>query len=371
MPSFKGASTHILGGLRFVLNKHEVILHTLGESELPPRSGFLHRPWHIKEENFLHRALAFRQRVDKALKDNRPDLLHFRGIWEGIPCVNSGLPTVYEVNALPSIELHENYPHLSSRFLELIWRDEHECLTKASSIIVPSALIANCLQQEHQIGSNRIQVMPNGHDLHLSSKRIANTSNSKLRMVYLGTLHPWQGLLWSIPHLKVFEEQMELDIFGADQKTWSDYFHKRVRKHGLQNMIKHHGPLMRPHFHSVLASYDLGFAPFLQTVRNVRQGAHPVKLLDYLSHGLPVLAADLPLARQLVDDGINGLFFKPQGHKELELTLQRLIDDRNYLESLALGASRKAQDLPNWEDYSKRLVQIYERLANNEFIALR
>jgi glycosyltransferase involved in cell wall biosynthesis len=369
VPSFKGASTHILAGLRQVVKEFDVTLVTLGEVALPSFGNFRHLSLSIREENYLKRALAFRKEVARIIDQEKPDLIHFRGIWEGVACVESGIPCVYEVNGLPSIELKENFRDLSGPLLLRLKQDESSCLQGARQIIVPSELIRSCLFQEYQVAHEKIQLMPNGHDRHLAP--ISSKDNRGiLQMVYIGTLHPWQGLLWSLPHLKAFEGRLELDVYGPEHRTWMAFFKKRLRKHGLGSMVRHRGTLMRPNYHRTLSSYHLGYAPFLQTQRNVKQGAHPVKILDYLSCGVPVLASDLPLSRQLLVDRKNAILFKPQGHKELHASLEGILNQREALDGLAQGARLRAQELPDWQAYSENLGALYGRFKS-ERMALR
>ena len=55
----------------------------------------------------------------------------------------------------------------------------------------------------------------------------------------------------------------------------------------------------------------VGLAPLLKTERNTAQGCFPVKLLDYLAHGLWIAGSDLFVVRQVVRPGENGFLFPP------------------------------------------------------------
>jgi glycosyltransferase involved in cell wall biosynthesis len=79
-----------------------------------------------------------------------------------------------------------------------------------------------------------------------------------------------------------------------------------------------------------LAAADIGVAPF-------DPGKHkplalgfywsPLKIFEYMSAGLPVVAPCLPRIAQLVGDGAEGLLYDPADPRTLDAALVRLIDD--------------------------------------------
>src|SRR5438045_4046163 len=90
VPSFKGASTHILSGLRDVIQHYRTTLISLGASKLPSSARFTHAPVLIPERNYLRRALEFRSHISNVLSRKRFDVIHFRGPFEGLSIVMSG-----------------------------------------------------------------------------------------------------------------------------------------------------------------------------------------------------------------------------------------------------------------------------------------
>jgi len=112
-PTRKGASTHIArfaptlfdyagGGLLYVLGDDSLPAHQIEEAVEIIR-------FCEPIPNFLDRAVAFGLRLEGLLEARGQDLqiCHFRDPWSGVPILarQRSWATVYEVNALPSIEL--------------------------------------------------------------------------------------------------------------------------------------------------------------------------------------------------------------------------------------------------------------------------
>ncbi|MFN8392126.1 MAG: glycosyltransferase family 4 protein [Bdellovibrionota bacterium] len=361
VPSFKGASTHILCGLREVRKHHHVTLLSLGTQAIRPSWGIDHRPIHLPERNILRRGLNFRQRVGAAFKRLQPDLIHFRSPWEGIAAVESGRRCVYEVNGLPSVELPYSYRQVSARVLELFRTWEKLCLDGAAQIICPAARIAQHLTSEYDVSAEKITVLPNAYDPVPTGPDTPRT-NGTLRMIYLGTLSSWQGILWSLKVFREFEGRVRLDIFTQPSKLASRRLERRIRRHGLQEIVRVHPPAHRIALRDLMRTYDFGFAPFLKTARNTDQGCCPLKLIDYLSHGLPVVASNLSVVREHVTHEKNGMLFHPNSFQSLRDTFSTLLSSSNPRDALREFARFSKPNTWTWTEYGTELGRIYAQL---------
>ncbi len=68
--------------------------------------------------------------------------------------------------------------------------------------------------------------------------------------------------------------------------------------------VHYAGPVPAEEIPSYLAAIDVGVTPYRNSPFN--RAAFPLKTLEYLGSGLPVVSADLPTARWLLDDYANG-----------------------------------------------------------------
>src|SRR6185295_14648542 len=98
---------------------------------------------------------------------------------------------VYEVNALPSIELPSLFPALGASTLAKIRRTEMECCAAADLIVTPSNTTA-ALLSSLGIAESKIEVIPNGADPDVPVPRPIDAPDSYL--LYFGAPQSWQGV---------------------------------------------------------------------------------------------------------------------------------------------------------------------------------
>ena len=90
--------------------------------------------------------------------------------------------------------------------------------------------------------------------------------------------------------------------------------------------------------------------------------AMPNKVFEYLQAGLPVLAADYPEVRNLVDGHGLGLLFDPRDPVSIAAAMMRLASDRELARSMTSRIPAALATM-NVDREWHRIVEIYDRLA--------
>jgi len=70
---------------------------------------------------------------------------------------------------------------------------------------------------------------------------------------------------------------------------------------------------------------------------------YPLKVLEYMALGETIVAADLPGVRDLIQDGVNGLLFKPGDVDDLCRALEKAIGNQDLGSRLGVQARRDAE----------------------------
>ena len=70
----------------------------------------------------------------------------------------------------------------------------------------------------------------------------------------------------------------------------------------------------------------LSLAPLRDCSRNAVQGCAPLKILESMASGTPVVASDLPAVRELIADGEHGRLVAPDRPGELARAIRVLLD---------------------------------------------
>jgi glycosyltransferase involved in cell wall biosynthesis len=94
----------------------------------------------------------------------------------------------------------------------------------------------------------------------------------------------------------------------------------------------------------------------------------PYVLIESFSLGIPVIASRVGGLHEIIEEGENGLFFKPGNTKELIDKMLILIRNRDLLLSMRIKARERAERKYSEEQGYKKLIKIYNRLLlDNNF----
>lgn len=374
-PTRKGAATHIA---RFApcLFEHAGggLFYVLGDGSVDSASAAL--PAHQVEgaveivrfsrpvENFLARALGFGAYLGQLLDESGDalQLAHFRDPWSGVPLLarDHRYASVYEVNALPSIELLHAYPGIAPRTLEKIRADELLCLDRCSHVVTPSQT-TRALLLSLGVAAEKITVIPNGADLLPPSERPQDAPARYL--IYFGAMQSWQGI---DTMLRAFARLADLDlqlvICGSQRSRDARRAERFAERLGLSSRIVWRWALSGAELAPWVAHAELSLAPLRECARNVLQGCAPLKILESMAAGVPVIASNLPPVRELIDDGVEGRLIAPDRPAELARAIRVLSAYPEQRRALGeRGRLRVARDF-SWHDSLERLRQLYRRI---------
>ena len=376
VPSPKGASTHITYFVKGLVEAgHDVQLITAGDPNLPAEDtyhGARLKRVISQETNFLRRAMSFSEAVTGHLADGHGyTVAHFRSIWSGYPLVQAreqhSYRTLFEVNGLPSIELKYHYPALKGApVLNKIKHQEVATLHLADHIICPSRVTREYIISLG-IPPERVTVIPNGVDTARFSPCPAPLDEVPL-LLYIGTLAGWQGLdtlLEAMP-LVLAEHPARLRIVGKGRKAQRKALQKRIRKMGLAEWISLEGSVSHHTIPQMINQAHLGLAPLSFNDRNVTQGCCPIKVLEYLACGKPLVAANLPVVRELVCDGQEVLLFTPDDPADLARCILALLNNPPLAERLAEAGCQRVRREFTWEIAQQKLLDVYKKLLEME-----
>ena len=116
-----------------------------------------------------------------------------------------------------------------------------------------------------------------------------------------------------------------------------------------------------------LAAADIGVAPFDPAKHKpLTLGFYwsPLKIFEYMSSGLPVVAPRLPRVASLVSDGVEGVLYDPSDPRTLDATLVQLTD-RSLRERLGNAARTRAVAQYSWRAHCAMLDERLRALATS------
>jgi len=380
VPSPKGASRHITHFTQsLVAAGYEVTLFTAGLADMPAAETYAgariirHRS---EETNFLRRAHLFGDAVWEHLRDKMGayDVVHFRDIWSGGAALKArqqlgySYRTLFEVNGLPSVELKYHYPALQDSDLPRKLKAQEKAIVGGVEAIVCVSTVTAIYLQSIGACRQQITVIPNGVEPALFG-RIDRVAVKPPRLVYAGTLTTWQGIstvIEAMPTILAACPDAELHLVGPIKNRYQKGLLKLATKVGLdEENLRFVGPVSPEKMPEQLARASVCLAPLTYNDRNVTQGCCPIKLLEYAAAGRPIVAADLPVVRELLGEG-EALFFQPGDSTNLARQVIYLLSPRKEAQAMGERAARRVREAFTWERAGRQLLALYDQLNGRE-----
>jgi glycosyltransferase involved in cell wall biosynthesis len=116
-------------------------------------------------------------------------------------------------------------------------------------------------------------------------------------------------------------------------------------------------------------------AGIAQIMANVRAGlvvlhpdrcfmeAYPIKMFEYMAAGLPVVASDFPVYREILDDGACGLLIAPADPPALARAIEWILAHPDKAEAMGEQGRQRVSTLYTWAAERQKLFDLYRRLA--------
>ncbi len=376
VPAPKGAAIHIEAFVRALAARFggvDLVTVAAGAQATPPIErwpGVLHTEFPADGRSLIDRVLYFRQFLSRWLRPRRFEAIQFRSIFEGLPLVRSRgrARLIFEVNGLPSVELKYRYPAMvdDRELVRKIVSQEKACFDAADLIVTPSGVTREYLISARGVAPLKLRVIPNGVDLDLFSEGPLKRAGG-FSLLYFGTLAAWQGVELAIRALAQIRQEADatLTIIGAGTAAQRDALSGLAAKLDIANHVVILQPVPQRDLAAYIHASDAVLAPLSLNDRNVTQGCCPLKILEAMAGGSPVIASDLPVVRELGCDGAHVLLVKPGSVDQIAHAALRINSNRELGRLIARQARAHVEANYSWDRACNALVSAYEELGIN------
>lgn len=269
------------------------------------------------------RAETFDWAVRRQLESEEYVLVHFFDPFGGYALAEKraelGYTLVYDACVFPSIELPFDSPEPTNRRLTArCRRQELFCLMSSDAVIVGNPLTRDWVSTMG-VERERVHVLLAPVDLTpYTPEAMGRPDGRPLRLVHLGSLCGSHGLSVLVEGMALVSpvERARLTLVGPANPQWRARLQHGAATRGLAGLVEFMGPVDHDEIHEVLATADVGALTLDDVERNRVVGSPLSRLGEYLAAGRPVLAADVPSARQLVPPEA-AVWYRPSDPKSL------------------------------------------------------
>jgi len=294
-----------------------------------------------------YRLVAGVRRARQLICTERPRLVHtslFRANQIGrIAAFLSRTPVVSSLvnNSYAAVRLKEN-PHMSW------WKLKSVQLTDAATarLVRRFHAVAEAVKEtsckQLRIPPDKIAVVPRGRDLSmfmgdLLTDRADSQNEIKFpRLLCVGRVIDQKGHKYAIeafPSIREVFPEAELWIAG---EGWLEAdLRQKCRELGIEDAVKFLG--RRDDVPDLLRQADVFVFPSLY------EGL-PGALVEAMLAGRAIVASDLPVTRELIDEGVHGRLVPPGNSQALAQAVLELLADNTSLKAMARKAQERARE---------------------------
>lgn len=317
---------------------------------------------------FLSKVKAFQRALNRQLDSEDYRLCHFTSIWEGMALAArkkaAGFKLVYEVRGLASVDFRTEHP-TEVKVVEQSYplkQQEERCFKVADCVLAGSRLIADHLKKRG-VAAEKIRVLRPAVDLELFEKATTDPGPSGT-ILYLGSLMPWQGVQSLLVAMAELPHQFPARLLLVVPKTepFLREVKGKIQMMGLARKVEILDPVPLEKLPTVLARATVCVAPLGSHEHNRLAASTPHKLLVYMAAGKPVVASQLPVVKELVEDGVHALLSAPSDTKGLAEAVKTLLLDKEKATRLGNQARLRLEETLSLPTQKELLAKTYREL---------
>lgn len=308
----------------------------------------------------------------------RPEVLHTTTDFSNALAVMSvakayGIPWVYEVRGQLADTWASSRPESAKASERYRLFKEREAFVASQADLVIT--LGNAMKEElvrQGVNPDKIQLSPNAVggeylDVPLDRRTAQESLGLDPTLQYVGTvssLVAYEGLdllVRAIAELAPTNPRLRLLIVGSGVEA--NNLEDLSQRLGVGDRCIFPGRVPREQARTYHSALNVFVVP--RRDLTVTQAVTPLKPVEALACEVPVVAADLPALRELIEDGITGLLVPAEHVEQLVNSIQTLLDDPSKSASMGAIGRQKVLAERTWEANAKKLSMAYKNVVDN------
>lgn len=308
----------------------------------------------------LQRVFSTTQRVLKRALALDADVYHLHDpelLFAGMVLKRNGKCVIFDSHEDVPVQLL-NKPYLAPGVLQLISsgyaKFESYACARFDAVVAATPFI-----REKFLKINPMTVDVCNYPVHSEFCAVGEWAEKSCEVCYVGGLSRVRGLVEIVTAIGQTKGGVRLNLAGgfsepelrdevATNSGWS-----RVVEHGILDR----GGVAKIYQRSIAGLVTLHPIPnYLDAL--------PIKMFEYMSAGIPVIASDFSLWKQIISESDCGLCVDPLDPKAIALAIDYLVSHPEEARAMGERGRKNALSRYNWHKEGEKLVELYQRIMS-------
>ena len=185
-------------------------------------------------------------------------------------------------------------------------------------------------------------------------------STKQPEVCYVGGIAQIRGIQEVCQAMGLVTSNARLNLCGGFE---SPVLEQIVRAMSGWERVNKHGFVSREGVRDVLSRSAAGLVTFHPLPNHV--DAQPNKMFEYMCAGIPVIASDFPLWREIIEGNDCGLLVDPMNPKAIAEAIDYLVTHPQEAQRMGANGCRAVEERYNWVVEEQKLLAFYERVLES------
>lgn len=184
-----------------------------------------------------------------------------------------------------------------------------------------------------------------------------DVGNKKSQVCYVGGLSAARGISEIVNSIECCPSNIDLVIGGRFTES---SFEDLVKSQPGWSRVIDKGWLDREGIKDILHESVAGLVTLHPIINYL--DALPVKMFEYMACGIPVIASDFPLWKEIIESNNCGICVDPMDHLAIAKAINFLVDNHDVSKTMGINGQKAVLEKYNWDIEKEKLLFIYSKV---------
>ena len=189
---------------------------------------------------------------------------------------------------------------------------------------------------------------------------VVTEAEKKYDVAYIGAISEIRGVSYLVDACAL-SPQKSLIMAGSIP---DENFAKQLKRSPGWSSVEFLGQVDRESISKLLASAKAAVVTFLPAANHLE--SQPNKMFEYMSAGLPVIASNFPLWKEIVEGNDCGICVNPKSSDEVAAAIDTLAQNPERAKTMGQNGRKAVLEKYNWRSEGEKLLNFYSRLLEGD-----